>query len=196
MGKYIVFGGLDQTGKSTQAQELVNHLRLREIPVILTHEPTGTEFGKRLKSLMKHHDLSAHTQWLMYLAARQHHIETVIQPALREGKWVICDRFFESSFVYQGFMGVSDEKLLSIHQLLHAEIKVDHHFLFTGKVGKRTYDEQDHMDHFCNENRAALEKRVILFSETLPKEEVTLIQMKNQDRKEVRNQILNTLLFR
>ena len=188
-GKFIVLGGLDQTGKSTQAQKLVNYLNEHGKNAILTHEPTGTELGSQLKKIMSEQIVSAETMRLLFTAARQHHLETVIRPAIARGDWVVCDRYFESTYAYQGAMGISDDSLLTMHQLLKHDQLIDHQFIFVGKIGARSELDKDHLDNFCDQKRSDIQNRLITYSKLHP-ENTTVIKMSNQSQSWVLHQIL------
>lgn len=102
-GKFISFEGLDGVGKTTQAKHISQYLRATcRLTVHETREPGGTAFGETLRSLILHTGkTSAITDTLLFYAARSHHIDTVIRPALSRGEWVICDRYNDSSIAYQ-----------------------------------------------------------------------------------------------
>jgi len=103
---FITFEGGEGCGKSTQARALWRRLRQQNIPVILTHEPGGTALGHKLRRVLKgkgKNPISSETELLLFAASRAQLVTEVIQPALREGKIVICDRFSYSTLVYQGY---------------------------------------------------------------------------------------------
>lgn len=104
-GLFIAIEGGEGAGKTTQAQLLYRHLSLR-FPTILTREPGGTPLGERIRELLLDpylHPINPRAELLLFLAARAQHIEDVIKPALERGFVVISDRFFLSSFAYQGY---------------------------------------------------------------------------------------------
>ena len=106
MSLFITLEGEEGSGKSSQADELYNWLSARDIPVILTHEPGGTELGEKISDLVKwaqETDISSMTELLLFNASRSQHVKEVIRPALNEGKVVICDRFDDSTTAYQSF---------------------------------------------------------------------------------------------
>lgn len=101
---FIVFEGGDGAGKSTQSRALVRRLRRRGYPVRLTHEPGGTPLGESLRRLLKgHNDLSSLSELLLFAAARVQLVQKVIQPSLKRGESVVCDRFTASTVAYQGY---------------------------------------------------------------------------------------------
>ena len=118
-GKFITFEGLDGGGKSTQAKHLAQWLRDEHgLSVVETREPGGTPLGEKLRQLVlagKVHDSISET--LLMLTARCEHVSKVIKPALTKGEWVICDRFADSTYAYQGGgRGVDEEFIQTTSQ--------------------------------------------------------------------------------
>ncbi|MEM6339620.1 MAG: dTMP kinase [Pseudomonadota bacterium] len=104
-GLFISFEGIDGSGKSTQARLLADHLTSQGYDVVLTREPGGSEGAEEIRALVLKGDpdrWSAETEILLFTAARRDHLERLIGPALAEGKIVICDRFADSTRLYQG----------------------------------------------------------------------------------------------
>lgn len=104
-GVFISFEGIDGSGKSTQARLLHDHLSAAGRDVILTREPGGSPGAEEIRALVLQGDpdrWSAETEILLFTAARRDHLERTIRPALAEGKVVICDRFADSTRMYQG----------------------------------------------------------------------------------------------
>ncbi len=104
-GTFLTFEGIDGSGKSTQARLLAEHLRRQGRDVVLTREPGGSDGAEEIRSLVLQGDpdrWSAETEILLFTAARRDHLERTIEPALAEGKVVICDRFADSTRMYQG----------------------------------------------------------------------------------------------
>ncbi|MDG1691444.1 MAG: dTMP kinase [Alphaproteobacteria bacterium] len=107
-GKFISFEGGEGGGKSTQAVRLAGFLRSKGLDVVETREPGGTQQGEELRDLLVQGDpdrWSAFSELLMMTAARVEHVNRLIEPALAAGKWVICDRFLDSTLAYQGIAG-------------------------------------------------------------------------------------------
>src|SRR5262249_19609595 len=104
-GKFITFEGGEGAGKSTQARLLARALEAHGHQVVLTREPGGTPAAEEIRKLLVE---GAPDRWtptsetLLFLAARADHVARLIEPALNEGKWVISDRFADSTIVYQG----------------------------------------------------------------------------------------------
>lgn len=104
-GRFISFEGIDGSGKSTQARLLADHLRAQGNDVVLTREPGGSPGAEEIRALVLQGDpdrWSAETELLLFTAARRDHMERLITPALAAGKIVICDRFADSTRMYQG----------------------------------------------------------------------------------------------
>lgn len=102
-GLFIVFEGVEGSGKSTQARKLADWLDSRGMPHRLTREPGGTAVGEEIRVVMLHGgDIAAETELLLALAARAAHVRKVIEPALAVGDIVVCDRYELSTFAYQG----------------------------------------------------------------------------------------------
>lgn len=103
-GVFFTFEGGEGVGKSTQIRMLARALKKQKIPFVLTREPGGTATGERLRKILKSGSLHLRTELLILEAARAEHVERVIRPALAAGKVVLCDRFTDSSLVYQGLV--------------------------------------------------------------------------------------------
>ncbi len=104
-GLFLTFEGIDGSGKSSQAHKLAEHLRSKGHDVVLTREPGGSEGAEEIRRLVLEGDpdrWSAETEILLFTAARRDHLERTIEPALAAGKVVICDRFADSTRMYQG----------------------------------------------------------------------------------------------
>ena len=100
--RFITFEGMDGAGKSTQIARTADWLRARGHAVLLTREPGGTPLGESLRGLLLHEAMHPDTEALLMFAARREHLAQVIEPALGRGDWVLCDRFTDASFAYQG----------------------------------------------------------------------------------------------
>lgn len=102
---FITFEGIDGCGKTTQAKLLAESLEKAGYKVLITREPGGTEFADKIRSIVKDPSIKIDglTEYLLFASARADHIEKVIKPALKENTIVICDRFIDSSYAYQGY---------------------------------------------------------------------------------------------
>jgi dTMP kinase len=114
-GYFITFEGGEGSGKSTHAKRLAERLQSLGIEVVLTREPGGSPGAEIIRHILLSgaaKPLGAETEAILFAAARDDHVRTVIRPALVEGKWVVCDRFIDSTRVYQGALGKVDQKLI------------------------------------------------------------------------------------
>ena len=112
--KFITFEGCEGSGKSTQSKLLYEYLINRGEEAILTREIGGTRLAEKIRDLIVNEESLCMTELLMVMAARVEHVESVIKPALKQNKWVICDRFIDSTLSYQGsILGV--DPVLQLH---------------------------------------------------------------------------------
>lgn len=118
-GKFIAIEGGEGTGKSTQARLLADALAAQGVDVVLTREPGGTPGAEAIRALLLDPPgggWNARAEALLFAAARSDHVERLIRPALADGKWVICDRFVDSSRAYQGGAGgLGDDLVRALH---------------------------------------------------------------------------------
>ena len=115
-GVFITFEGGEGTGKSTQLRLLEKYLKGLNIPVIATREPGGTSAGELIRELLvngKTDRWSPLTETLLHYASRYEHITNLIQPAILSGQWILCDRYTDSTFAYQGFSQGVDLKIIN-----------------------------------------------------------------------------------
>ncbi len=114
-GKFITFEGGEGTGKSTQAAMLALHLESLGIAVLLTREPGGSPGAEIIRHVLLSgaaKPLGPEAEAMLFAAAREDHVKCAIEPALVAGKWVVCDRFADSTRVYQGALGQVDQRLI------------------------------------------------------------------------------------
>ncbi len=125
MGHLLIFEGLDGSGKSSQISLIEKYLVDNGEKVITTREPGGTEFGEKCRELFLKYKLDGKTETMLALASRNHHINHKIKPALKEGYWVLCDRFSDSTIAYQGWgRGVSVDLIRQLSIQIELEIKI------------------------------------------------------------------------
>jgi len=116
-GYFISFEGIDGSGKSTQIQRLADFLRSLSFDIVVTREPGGSVGGEEIRKLLLQGDVdrwSAETEILLFTAARRDHLERIILPAIKNGQIVICDRFTDSTRMYQGMRGPKLKKLVDM----------------------------------------------------------------------------------
>lgn len=132
-GLFITFEGGEGSGKTTQINRLAQSLTNARRKVITTREPGGTEEGEKIRSLLVQRGGGPWTplaECLMFYAARALHVEKIIKPALAKGKIVLCDRFADSTFAYQGYgYGFDLGRIAKIHQAALDDFKPDLTFL-------------------------------------------------------------------
>ena len=128
-GKFITIEGLDGCGKSTQLERLARALRGEGLQVVVTREPGGTATGEKIRNVLLDtgtSNLSPFAELALMFASRAQHIKEVIQPALAEGKVVLCDRFTDSSEAYQGGgRKLGSEPVRALHKILCGNLQPD-----------------------------------------------------------------------
>ncbi|NGM88425.1 dTMP kinase [Parapusillimonas sp. SGNA-6] len=130
-GLFITLEGVDGAGKSTHVAWIVEQLRQRGIDVVCTREPGGTPVGERLRKLLLAEPMHLKTETLLMFAARAEHVEAVIKPALARGQWVVCDRFTDASYAYQGGgRRLGAARIEALEAWVHAELQPDRSWLF------------------------------------------------------------------
>jgi dTMP kinase len=126
-GRFVTFEGLDGCGKSTQAERLAVALRAQGLSVVVTREPGGTDTGEKIRHLLLDtatSSLSPQAELALMFASRAQHIKEVIQPALAEGRVVLCDRFTDSTEAYQGGgRKLGSEPVLEMHRILCGDLQ-------------------------------------------------------------------------
>ncbi len=137
-GKFITFEGLDGCGKSTQLEKLAELLRGEGLQVVVTREPGGTPIGDRIRSVLLDSatlGLNPWTELALMFASRAQNVQEVILPALEAGKFVLCDRFTDSSEAYQGAgRKLGAEPVLAIHRALFGDFQPDLTILMDSEV--------------------------------------------------------------
>ncbi len=130
-GKFITFEGIDGAGKSSHVEWLAEQLRARDLTVHVTREPGGTPLGEQLRELLLNSAMHLETETLLMFAARREHLAQVIEPALARGEWVICDRFSDATYAYQGGgRGLDRSKLHTLEHWVHEHRQPDLTLLF------------------------------------------------------------------
>ncbi len=128
-GRFITFEGLDGCGKSTQMELLAEVLRRDGVDVITTREPGGTPTGEKIRSVIldsKTRSLAPMAELTLMFAARAQHIAEIVRPGLEAGRWVLCDRFTDSSEAYQGGgRQMGSDLILTMHQVVCGDLMPD-----------------------------------------------------------------------
>ncbi len=129
--RFITFEGIDGAGKSTQIAWYAQRLEALGAEVVLTREPGGTPLAERLRALLLSERMSIDTELLLMFAARNEHLEALVRPALARGAWVLCDRFTDSSYAYQGGGRRQPfERLAVLEHWVQAGLQPDRTYLF------------------------------------------------------------------
>src|SRR5581483_4859949 len=128
-GKSIKLEGLDGCGKSTQLERLAKALRAEKLPLVVTREPGGTATGEKIRQLLLDTStvaLAPFAELALMFGSRAQHIKEVIQPALAEGRIVLCERFTDSREAYQGGgRKLGSEAVLTLHRVLCGDLQPD-----------------------------------------------------------------------
>ena len=125
-GRFITFEGIDGAGKSTHIAAVAAHMRDAGAKVICTREPGGTVLAERLRELILHVPMDPLTEALLVFAARRDHVRQVIEPALVRGETVLCDRFTDATFAYQGGgRGFDTAVLAELERWVHGHLQPD-----------------------------------------------------------------------
>ena len=142
---FVTFEGIEGSGKSYQCRKLHKELRKKNLSVILTREPGGTKSAEKIRKVIledyfasdSKEKFSKYTDTLLYLAARNEHVQNIIKPAIAKKKIVICDRFIDSTLAYQVYgKGVSKNLVDSIHKYILGSIKPDLTFVLKVNISK------------------------------------------------------------
>jgi dTMP kinase len=194
-GRFITFEGGEGTGKSTHAARLAERLKAFGVGVHLTREPGGSPGAEIMRYVILSgvaKPLGAEAEAMLFAAARDDHLKTVIRPALDRGVWVICDRFADSTRIYQGVAGdVDSRSIRALERIVVGDTKPDLTFILDvpAAVGMQRATERRGdagSDRFENEALAFHEKlrdgflvlaasepeRCVLIDATVPKEDV------------------------
>jgi len=130
-GRFITLEGIDGAGKSTHAAWLAEAIAARGHRVTTTREPGGTPLGENLRGVLLHVPMAHETEALLMFAARREHLAQVIHPALARGDWVVCDRFTDATYAYQGGgHGVPVAQIAALESMVHPGFAPDVTLLF------------------------------------------------------------------
>lgn len=164
-GKFISIEGIEGAGKSTQISFIRDFLESQGKRVVMSREPGGTELGEQIRELLlapRQAGMSEDTELLLMFAARAEHIHQVINPALHRGDWVLCDRFVDATFAYQGGgRGIEPERIQTISDWTLKGVQTDLTLLFDLPVAvgqSRVVKRQQQKDRFEQEKAVFFEK--------------------------------------
>lgn len=158
-GKFITLEGGEGAGKSSNIPFIETYLRECGINLLMTREPGGTPLSERIRAILLDKEeahMTSDTELLLMFAARAQHLEQVIQPALAAGQWVICDRFTDATYAYQGGgRGIANARIATLEQWVQGDFRPDKTLIFdlpvaTGlaRAGQRSspdrFEQEDH----------------------------------------------------
>jgi len=155
--KFITLEGSEGVGKTTNLEHIQKLLTEKNIDFIVTREPGGTELGEQLRELLlghKHDGMADETELLMMFAARAEHLDKVIKPALNKGQWVLCDRFTDATYAYQGGgRGIALERISILEDYVQGDLRPDLTLLLDApiEVGRERAGKRSAPDRFEKE---------------------------------------------
>ena len=199
-GKFITLEGGEGVGKTTNLNFIKDYLQQHSISVVVTREPGGTELAEKIRHLLLDKDseaISEHAELLMIFAARAQHIKHVIEPALAKGAWVLCDRFTDATYAYQGGgrnMRVSTIEWLE--NLVQGNLRPDLTVLLDApvEIGIERARERGAFDRFESEKISFFEqvRRAYLLQAELHPERIKLIKA-NQSLADVQRSLIDVI---
>lgn len=163
-GQFITFEGTEGVGKSTQLANAASTLEVLGIEYIVTREPGGTPMAESIRELLlapRDEPVNETTELLLMFAARAQHLHTRILPELEAGRWVLCDRFTDATFAYQGGgRGVPAERIALLENLVQGTVRPDHVVLLDAPVetGMTRARHRGELDRFEREAVAFFER--------------------------------------
>ena len=163
-GKFITLEGGEGVGKTTNLVFIKNYLQQQGITVVVTREPGGTVLAEKLRELVLSNEsekINDTTELLLMFAGRCQHIAQVIRPALEQGHWVLCDRFTDATYAYQGGgRGLSLETIAWLEQLVQGELRPDLTLLLDApiEIGMERAKKRAAFDRFESEKLQFFEK--------------------------------------
>jgi dTMP kinase len=156
-GCFVTFEGGEGAGKSTNLQYVHDRLTAAGIPLLLSREPGGTALGEKIRGLLldpENKGMSSDTELLLMFAARAEHLSRVIAPALQRGTWVLCDRFTDATYAYQGGgRGIPNQRIALLEEWVHGGFQPDMTILFDLpiEVGMQRAGQRGELDRFEQE---------------------------------------------
>ncbi len=157
-GLFITLEGIEGVGKTTNMEFIHQQLLAAGKEVVLTREPGGTSLGEDIRNLLlghKHDGMSSETELLLMFASRAEHLSKVIAPAVMDGKYVLCDRFTDATFAYQGGgRGISTQRIQELEQWVQGDMRPDVTFLLDVpvEVGLERAGKRSAADRFEKED--------------------------------------------
>ncbi len=159
-GLFLTLEGVEGVGKSTNIEFMTQYLEQRGIDYVLTREPGGTQLAEKIRELLldvHEEHMSELTELLLVFAARAQHIEKLIEPALASGKWVLCDRFADATFAYQGAgRGLSIENITQLQSMVQKSLRPDLTIILDldPAIGMERANRRGELDRFEQEQQS------------------------------------------
>lgn len=199
-GKFITLEGGEGVGKTTNLNFINDYLSEHGIPVLATREPGGTRLAEKIRGLLLNHDdevITEQTELLMMFAARSQHVKNVILPALAKGLWVLCDRFTDATYAYQGGgRSMSTAAIQWLEGFVLAGLKPDLTLLLDAPVETGLYraKKRAELDRFESEDLGFFERvrRAYLVQAELNSDRIKVIRA-DQPLVDVQNEIIDVL---
>ena len=163
-GRFVTLEGIEGVGKSTHLKFIAGQLRARGIQLLVTREPGGTAVADEIRRLLlkpRKPNIVPMTELLLMFAARASHVDTVIQPALDSGRWVLCDRFIDASYAYQGGgRRLPVRQIAALERMVTKRFRPDLTLLLDApvKIGMRRVRNRGRRDRFELERQAFFER--------------------------------------
>ena len=204
---FITLEGIEGSGKTTQIKNIVEFLENKGYDCVVTREPGGTKIGEKIRSILldpENRDMEPACELLLYFSDRVQHIKELINPALSEGKTIICDRFFDATLVYQGYArGLDLDLITGLHDMTVDGLKPDITILLDllPEIGlSRAWEQIDH--GLRNEGETRFEKETLSFHEKVRAGYLELARLEpkrfrvidaSKSENQVKQQIINAL---
>ena len=159
-GLFLTLEGAEGVGKSTNIGFVTQYLEKRGIEYVLTREPGGTQLAERIRDLLlavHEEPMSGLTELLLVFAARAQHLDKIIEPALAAGKWVVCDRFTDATFAYQGAgRGLSMETIDQLQSMVQGDLRPDLTIILDldPEIGMQRASNRGELDRFEREQQS------------------------------------------
>jgi len=163
-GRFITVEGVEGVGKTTNMDFIANYLKDCGKQLIVTREPGGTRLGEEIRELLLGHrdeGMDPATELLLMFAARTEHLQQVIIPAIEQGDWVLCDRFTDATYAYQGGgRGIDVQRIEVIERWVQGDLRPDLTILLDlpVEIGLQRAGERSEADRFESEQRDFFEK--------------------------------------
>ena len=198
-GLFITIEGIECVGKSTNTKFIANYLKKRGIKTHQTREPGGTLLAEKIRNILlfqENENISPLCELFLLFAARDANIQQVVKPALRDGRWVICDRFTDASFAYQGFgRELGYETVAVFKEIVHANFDPDITFLLDAPLNvirsRRKLNANDRFESESDDFFNQVRKGYLEIADRFP-DRVTVIDA-SKPIKDVQNQIVKNL---